>query len=67
MANTEDVRQRIWKHRGRRLATGFNVLVSLVLATAAVVIINVMALRYYARWDLSRQNYYKLSDKNIYH
>ncbi|MDP6490191.1 MAG: GldG family protein [Kiritimatiellia bacterium] len=64
MASTLEVRQRIWKHRGRRLATGLNVLVSLVLATIAVVIINVMALRYYVRWDLSRDNYYKLSEKS---
>ncbi len=64
MANEQDAGRSIWKHRGRRIATGVNVLISLVLATAATVILNIMAMRYYARWDVSRHQYYQLSEKS---
>lgn len=65
MANGQEAGKSIWKHRGRRFATGLNVLVSLVLAVAATVILNVIALRYYARWDFSRHHYYQLSEKSV--
>ena len=64
MANGSDTSKTIWKHRGRRFATGLNVVVSLGLATAAVLILNVMAARYYVRHDVSRNQYYQLSAKS---
>ena len=64
MANGQEAGRSIWRHRGRRLATGLNVLISLVLAVAATVLLNIMAMRYYARWDFSRHHYYQLSDKS---
>lgn len=64
MASGQQMGRSIWRNRGRRFATGLNVVLSLVLATAAVLILDVMASRYYARWDISRQHYYKLSDKS---
>lgn len=63
MVNGQPAHRPIWKHRGRRVAAGLNVFVSLALALTAVVMLNVIALRYYARWDLSRQHYYQLSAK----
>lgn len=53
----------IWRHRGRRLATGLNVTVSLVLAFAVLVLVNYLGRRTVYRWDISSDAYYKLSDK----
>jgi ABC-type uncharacterized transport system involved in gliding motility auxiliary subunit len=64
MANEQEAGRSIWRHRGRRFATGLNVLVSLTLAVVATVILNIMAMRYYARWDCSRHRYYQLSEKS---
>ncbi|NQU40197.1 MAG: GldG family protein [Lentisphaerae bacterium] len=64
MADRRQGNRSIWKNRGRRVATGLNVILSLILATAAVLIVDVMASRHYARWDISRQRYYQLSDKS---
>lgn len=49
--------------RGRRLASGLNVCLSLLLAAAAFAMVNYLASRRYWRWDISRRGYYQLSDK----
>ena len=53
----------IWLRRGRRVATGVNVLVALVLASMALLFANVLSLQHFQRWDISTRDYYRLSDK----
>lgn len=53
----------LWWHRGRRIATGLNVAVSLLLAGALLFLVNRMAWYYSQRWDISWEKYYSLSDK----
>lgn len=55
----------VWRHRGRRVATGLNVLVSLLLAAAALGMLNYLGQRYVGRWDLSRRDYYRLSERTL--
>jgi ABC-type uncharacterized transport system involved in gliding motility auxiliary subunit len=55
----------VWRYRGRRVATGLNVLVSLLLAAAALGMVNYLGQRYVARWDLSRRDYYRLSERTL--
>lgn len=55
----------LWRQRGRRVVTGLNVLVSLVLALAAAGMVNYLAQRYVARWDLGTRDYYRLSDRTL--
>lgn len=57
------VRNSIWRHRGRRFATGLNAWIALILAGLLLVMTNYLAYRYYARWDISSKGYYRLSDK----
>jgi ABC-type uncharacterized transport system involved in gliding motility auxiliary subunit len=53
----------IWRRRGRRLATGLNVLASLLLLGAAVAMVNYLSRNYFRRWDVTSRDYYRLSDK----
>jgi hypothetical protein len=46
-----------------RFRIGFNVLVQIVLILFLVALVNSFAFRHYARWDLSRDKKYALSDK----
>ena len=46
-----------------RFRIGFNVLVQLVLVLFLVALVNSFAFKHYARWDLSRDQKYALSDK----
>jgi ABC-type uncharacterized transport system involved in gliding motility auxiliary subunit len=56
----------IWRHRGRRFATGLNVFVSVLLAMVATALINHLVGRYGVQhWDWSSDTYYKLSDKTL--
>ena len=57
------VKRRIWRLRGRKMATGLNVGVSIILAAAVLLMVNFLARRYYQRWDVSDQHYYALSAK----
>lgn len=60
---SRESRRSLWRHRGRRFATGLNVLVSVGLAAAVVVMCNYLASRYYVRWDLGGRGSYRLSEK----
>ena len=54
----------VWRQRGRRYATGLNVLAATVLAAAVFAMINFIAYRYFdMRWDIGARRYYELSDK----
>jgi ABC-type uncharacterized transport system involved in gliding motility auxiliary subunit len=57
------VRRYIWRHRGRRFATGLNVVVSAVLATALTIMVNAVAERHVRRWVWSWNDYYELCEK----
>src|SRR5881392_2789535 len=46
-----------------RIRIGFNVLVQIVLVLFLVALVNSFAFKHYARWDLSRDQKYALSDK----
>src|ERR1041385_5081673 len=46
-----------------RIRIGLNVLVQVVLVLFVVAMVNSFAFRHYARWDLSRDQKYTLSDK----
>ena len=56
-------RRSIWCRRGRRVATGLNVIVSLLLAAVLLLMVNYLAHKYFLRWDASEHGYYRLSDK----
>lgn len=60
----EDGNRSIWKQRGRRFATGLNVSVSVLLAAMLALMVNYIAYRYYARWDVSASHFYRLSDRS---
>jgi ABC-type uncharacterized transport system involved in gliding motility auxiliary subunit len=53
----------LWRTRFRRAAFGLNVGAALAVAAVLVVLVNVAAARYSGRWNLSRSDYYTLSDK----
>jgi len=53
----------IWRQRGRRFATGANVCVSVVLALLFTLMVDYLAYRYYAHWNVSWKKYYELSDR----
>jgi ABC-type uncharacterized transport system involved in gliding motility auxiliary subunit len=50
---------------GRRLLTSGNLLVTLVLIGFLFIMVNYLASRRYARWDLTRQQLTKLSDQTV--
>lgn len=62
-AREREAARSIWRHRGRRMATGLNVLVSVGLAGMAILMANVLADRYGMRWNISGRDTYRLSDK----
>jgi len=45
------------------MATGLNVLVSVVLALCVLLMVNYLSFRYHTRWDFSWESYYRLSDR----
>jgi ABC-type uncharacterized transport system involved in gliding motility auxiliary subunit len=52
------------KHRRRwRWLFGLNTVTALLLAAATAVMLNYLASRHFARWDLSRSKYFRLSDR----
>lgn len=59
------LRQRMWRQRGLRFVSGINVLVSCLLALAAVILVNIIAHRYVVRWDISERNQYRLSERTL--
>jgi hypothetical protein len=58
-------RRSIWRHRGRRLATGLNVLVAVGLAVTAVVLVNLLSSHFFRRWDISQTGRYRLSARSL--
>ncbi|MEI6809028.1 MAG: GldG family protein [bacterium] len=63
--NTEQEvsRHRSWGHR-KRFATGFNVLTSLILAITATILLNYLAAEHFRyRRDVSRKQFYSLSER----
>ena len=56
-------RKGIRQHRGRRFLAAMNALVCVLMALAALVIVNRLAYKYYYRWDQSSRSYYDLSDR----
>jgi len=60
-----DGRRGIWRQRGLRFAAGANVCVSVLLAGVLAFMVNYLAFRHYARWDLNRNSYYRLSGKTL--
>ncbi len=57
------VKKTIRKQRGLRLAVKTNMLASVVLAFIIVVLVNYISSRYHAHWNISKNDYYALSDK----
>lgn len=56
----------MWRQRGRRYATGLNVLAATLLAVSIFAMINFIAYRYFdVRWDIGARRYYQLSDKTL--
>lgn len=56
-------RRSIWRHRGRRLFSGMNLCVAMGMAVAALLLFNLLASRFYRRWDLSESGFYRLSPR----
>ena len=66
MFTADDIRRArrsIWRHRGRRFVIGLNVLAAVLTAGSIAVMANYLSYRHHTRWDLSRSDYYRLSDK----
>lgn len=64
MSEDKDKAKRsIWRFRGRKMATGLNVTVSIALAAVVLILVNCLARRYYWRQDVSIRRYYSLSPK----
>jgi len=59
----KEARQKIWLSRGRRLATGVNTGVSVILAGLVLVMVNYLSSLYHSCWDISSTRYYVLSDR----
>ena len=59
----DKAKRSIWRFRGRKMATGLNVTVSVILAAAVLILVNCLARRYYWRRDVSIHRYYSLSPK----
>lgn len=59
------VKRIIWHSRGKKFVSGLNVFISIGLAAVLVFMVNYMAYHYYAHWNLSWDNYYKLSGDTI--
>lgn len=61
----EGARQGVWRARGVRMATGLNVIVSVVLAVCVLLMVNYLSFRYHTRWDFGWDSYYRLSDRTL--
>ena len=61
--DVEMARKSIWRQRARRFKTGVNVWVAVALAGVLALMVNILADKYYTRWNLSAGGYYALSDK----
>jgi len=61
--DVSEARRKIWLSRGRRLATGLNTGVALVLAGLALVMVNYLSSLYHTGMDMSTARFYVLSDK----
>lgn len=53
----------IRKQRGLRFIVKINILISVVLAFVIVALVNYISSRYHVHWNISKSNYYALSDK----
>lgn len=62
-ADKKVARKSIRKQRGMRLAVKTNMLVSVILTFVIVVLINYISSQYNAHWNISKSDYYALSDK----
>lgn len=49
----------------RRILFGVNVLTALALAAILLVMVNYLGCRHYQRWDVSREGFYRLSEKTL--
>lgn len=66
MNNERKRRPRFWRQRGRRYAAEMNAAFAVLLAGAAVILINYLVASYLDRhWDVSFRRYYALSDKTV--
>jgi ABC-type uncharacterized transport system involved in gliding motility auxiliary subunit len=63
MSGTESKSSRGPRDARWRAASGFHAVVSVLLAAAAVAMLNYLAARHYVRRDISRLQYYALADK----
>lgn len=63
--NQSVIKKSIWHQRRRRVVTGVNVVVALLLIGAAVLITNIIASKFPLRWTLSSGSVSGLSDKTI--
>ena len=61
--STPDAKRSIRRRRGVRFAFRLNLLVSILLAATLWGMANYLGYRYYARWDISSDQFYQLSDK----
>jgi hypothetical protein len=60
----EEIKSSVWRHRGRRFATGLNVCVAVVLAGTLLAMVNYLAYRHRpVRVELSEQSFFGLSGK----
>lgn len=62
-ASPPSAKRSIRRRRGLRFAFRLNLLVSLLLAFALWAMVNYLGYRYYVRHDISRDQFYQLSDK----
>lgn len=53
----------LWQNRRRRMGTGINTGIAIILAGLALVMVNYLSSRYYYRWDVSSRGFYRLADK----
>lgn len=57
------VRLSLWKQRGRRFATGLNVLAAIALMAMLVAMVDYLSYRHYWRFDIGGRGYFTLSPK----
>ena len=65
MSSKKDIQRTIWRLRGKKIAAGLNLGVAVMLAGVVLLAANLLARRYYRRWDVSERRYYALSDKTV--
>ena len=62
-ASKKAAKKVIRKQRRLRLAVRTNMLVSIILAFIIVILVNYISSKYHAHWNISKSDYYSLSDK----